>query len=85
MSDDDIIDSLTRVRGVGRWTVEMFLIFVLNRPDLWPVDDLGLREAIKRLHKMTDRPTANDCIAHGDCFRPYRSVATWYLWRSLAD
>jgi DNA-3-methyladenine glycosylase II len=85
MTDDEIIDALTKVNGIGRWTAEMFLIFVLNRPDLWPVDDLGLREAIKRLHKMTERPNAKDCIARGDCFRPYRSIATWYLWRSLAN
>jgi len=84
MTDDEIVEALTKVKGIGRWTAEMFLIFVLNRPDLWPVDDLGLREAVKRLHKMTDRPTAKECIAHGDCFRPYRSIATWYLWRSLA-
>lgn len=84
MNDEEIIESLTKVNGIGRWTAEMFLIFVLNRPDLWPVDDLGLREGIRRLHKLTDRPTAKDCIPHGDCFRPYRSVATWYLWRSLS-
>ena len=84
MSDEDIIESLTKVNGIGRWTAEMFLIFVLNRQDLWPVDDLGLREGIKCLNKLTDRPAAKHCIAHGDCFRPYRSVATWYLWRSLA-
>jgi DNA-3-methyladenine glycosylase II len=84
MHDEEIIESLTKVNGIGRWTAEMFLIFVLNRPDLWPVDDLGLREGIKRLNKLTDRPKAKDCIPHGDCFRPYRSIATWYLWRSLA-
>jgi DNA-3-methyladenine glycosylase II len=84
MTDDQIIDALTRVNGIGRWTAEMFLIFVLNRSDLWPVDDLGLREGIKRLHKMSDRPKAKDCLAYGECFKPYRSVATWYLWRSLA-
>ncbi|MBC8146023.1 MAG: DNA-3-methyladenine glycosylase 2 family protein, partial [bacterium] len=84
MSDDEIVDALTKVNGIGRWTAEMFLIFVLNRPDLWPVDDLGLREAIKRIHKLDDRPKAKDCIAHGECFKPYRSIATWYLWRSLS-
>ena len=83
MSDDEIIESLTRVNGIGQWTAEMFLIFVLNRPDLWPVDDLGLREALRRHHQLSDRPTAKDCIEHGERFRPYRSIATWYLWRSL--
>ncbi|CAN5678651.1 hypothetical protein BH09PLA1_BH09PLA1_22280 [soil metagenome] len=84
MSDEQIIECLTQVNGIGRWTAEMFLIFVLNRPDLWPVDDLGLREGIKRLHKFGERPQAKDCIAHGECFKPYRSIATWYLWRSLS-
>jgi DNA-3-methyladenine glycosylase II len=84
MTDDEIIESLTRVKGIGRWTAEMFLLFVLNRPDVWPVDDLGLREAIKRLDKHKARPKAKDCVERGDCFRPYRSIATWYLWRSLA-
>jgi DNA-3-methyladenine glycosylase II len=84
MMDEEIVESLTRVNGIGRWTAEMFLIFVLNRPDLWPVDDLGLREGIKRLHKMKDRPTAKQCIEYGEIYRPYRSIATWYLWRSLS-
>ncbi|MBC8105570.1 MAG: DNA-3-methyladenine glycosylase 2 family protein [Anaerolineae bacterium] len=84
MGDEEIIETLTKVNGIGRWTAEMFLIFVLNRPDLWPVDDLGLREGIKRLNKLPDRPKPKDCIANGDCFRPYRSIATWYLWRSLS-
>jgi DNA-3-methyladenine glycosylase II len=83
MNDEEIIESLTRVKGVGRWTAEMFLIFVLNRPDVWPVDDLGLREGIKRLDKLKERPSSKDCIARGEAFRPYRTVATWYLWRSL--
>jgi DNA-3-methyladenine glycosylase II len=85
MTDDEIIDALTQVKGIGRWTAEMFLIFVLNRPDCWPVDDLGLREALKRFHHMSERPTPTECIVHGECFRPYRSIATWYFWRSLGN
>jgi DNA-3-methyladenine glycosylase II len=85
MSDEEVIESLTRVKGVGRWTAEMFLIFVLNRPDVWPVDDLGLREAARAAFNLPARPTAKELTALGERFRPYRTLATWYLWRSLAS
>ncbi len=81
MSDEDIIQSLIRVKGVGRWTAEMFLIFVLNRPDVLPVDDLGLREGVRDVGGLSARPTAAEVTARADIWRPYRSVATWYLWR----
>lgn len=84
MSDDEIIESLTEVNGIGRWTAEMFLIFVLNRPDVWPVDDLGLREAYRIAYKLRERPKPRELIEMGERFRPWRTVATWYLWRSLA-
>ena len=84
MTDDEVIDALVRVKGVGRWTAEMFLIFVLNRPDVLPVDDLGLREAVKRAYALKDRPKAADLRELAEKWRPYRTVATWYLWRSLA-
>lgn len=81
MSDEEIIASLTRVRGIGRWTVEMFLIFVLNRPDVWPIDDLGLRVQAGRALGLAERPTAAQTLEIGQRYRPWRTVATWYLWR----
>jgi len=82
MTDDEIIADLTRVRGIGRWTAEMFLMFNLHRPDVLPVDDLGVRNAVGRLYKMNPAPTAKAVREFGERWRPYRSVATWYLWRS---
>jgi DNA-3-methyladenine glycosylase II len=83
MSDDEIIEALTCVKGVGRWTAEMFLIFVLNRPDVWPVDDLGLREGVRVVFGMKDRPTAKELREIGEQFKPHRTLATWYFWRYL--
>lgn len=85
MDDETIIDALVRVRGIGRWTAEMFLIFVLNRTDVLPVDDLGLREGIRRIYSLANRPTAKEMIALAEPWRPYRSIATWYLWRATAS
>lgn len=82
MTDDEIIADLTRVRGIGRWTAEMFLMFNLHRPDVLPVDDLGVRNAVGRLYKMNPAPTAKALREFGERWRPYRSVASWYLWRS---
>jgi DNA-3-methyladenine glycosylase II len=84
MSDDEIIESLTAVNGVGRWTAEMFLIFVLNRPDVWPVDDLGVREGARVAFGLNERPGAKELRELGERFRPHRTVATWYLWRYLS-
>lgn len=84
MSDEQVIESLSRVKGIGRWTAEMFLIFVLNRPDVWPVDDLGLAEAVKVAYDLPARPRPRELVAFGERFRPHRTLATWYLWRSLA-
>ncbi|HEV2293342.1 MAG TPA: hypothetical protein VGR35_05765 [Tepidisphaeraceae bacterium] len=84
MSDEQIIQSLTEVNGVGRWTAEMFLIFVLNRPDVLPVDDLGLREGVKVAYGLSERPGAKALNELGDRWRPHRTIATWYLWRGLA-
>jgi DNA-3-methyladenine glycosylase II len=83
MSDDEIIECLSAVHGIGRWTAEMFLIFVLNRPDVWPVDDLGVREAFKRAYNLPDRLKPKELTDRAEHWRPYRSIATWYLWRSL--
>lgn len=82
LSDDAIVQELTRVRGIGRWTAEMFLIFQLGRLDVWPVDDLGVRKGYARLHGMLDAPSARDLEPLGDPYRPYRSIAAWYCWRA---
>jgi len=84
MADEEVIESLTRVNGIGRWTAEMFLIFVLNRPDVWPVDDLGVREGLKVAYGLRERPDAKNLAQIGERLRPHRTIATWYLWRGLA-
>lgn len=83
MSDDEVIETTTRVKGIGRWTAEMLLIFCLERPDVWPVDDLGVRKAVQNLWTMRELPPAKAIRDLADPWRPYRSYATWYLWRSL--
>jgi DNA-3-methyladenine glycosylase II len=82
MDDEEIIAQLTTVKGIGRWTAEMFLMFNLWRPDVLPVDDLGVRRAAMNAYRMSAPPTAKELITLGEPWRPYRSVATWYLWRS---
>jgi DNA-3-methyladenine glycosylase II len=83
MSDQEIIDELTAVRGIGVWTAEMFLIFNQLRPDVFPLDDIGLQKAVARHYCHGERPARRRLIEFGDNWRPWRSVATWYLWRSL--
>ena len=82
LDDERIIAELTAVRGIGRWTAEMFLIFKLGRPDVWPMDDLGIRNAVKRAYRI--EPTKENLARVAEPWRPWRSVASWYLWRSLA-
>jgi DNA-3-methyladenine glycosylase II len=83
MSDEEIITELVQVRGIGRWTAEMFLIFNLLRPDVFPLDDLGLQKGI-RVSYFAGRKVALSTMRRlGERWRPWRSVATWYLWRSL--
>jgi len=83
MPDEEIIAELVEVRGIGRWTAEMFLIFNLLRPDVFPLDDLGLQKAI-RFSYFRKRPVSLRTMRKlGESWRPWRSVATWYLWRSL--
>ena len=84
MSDEQIIDALVPLRGIGRWTVEMFLIFVLNRTDVLPVDDFGLRKGVQVAYGRREMPKAGELLRVGEPWRPYRSIATWYLWRMLA-
>jgi len=83
MSDDEVIAATTSIKGVGRWTAEMLLIFCLERPDVWPVDDLGLRKAVRDFLNLKEIPPPRDIQDLADPWQPYRSYATWYLWRSL--
>ena len=83
LSDDDVIASLTQVKGVGVWTAHMFLIFALQRPDVLPVGDLGVRSAIKKLYGLEALPLPAEVERIAGAWRPYCSIATWYLWRSL--
>ena len=82
-SDEEIISHLTQVKGIGRWTAEMFLIFSLGRLDVLPVGDLGLKKGIQRLYSMPDLPEKEEIEEIGRKWRPYRTVATWYIWKSL--
>jgi DNA-3-methyladenine glycosylase II len=83
MSDEDIIAELVEVRGIGRWTAEMFLIFNLLRPDVFPLDDLGLQKGIRLAYFGKRKVALSTMRKLGESWRPWRSVATWYLWRSL--
>ena len=83
LSDEQIIEALTQVRGIGRWTVEMLLMFRLGRPDVLPVDDYGIRKGYAMLTRKRTLPKAQDLEKHGERWRPYRSVASWDLWRVL--
>ena len=83
MSDEEVIAELVQVRGIGRWTAEMFLIFNLLRPDVLPLDDLGLQKAIRLRYFRGRKVSAARMRTLGEQWQPWRSVATWYLWRSL--
>ena len=83
MSDDEIIARLTAVRGIGRWTVEMLLLFDLGRPDVWPVDDYGVRKGFAKTFGRRQLPTPKQLMKFGEKWRPYRSMAAWYFWRAL--
>lgn len=83
LSDDDLVGRLVTVRGIGRWTAEMFLMFHLRRLDVWPVDDLGVRKGYARAYGLSAPPSPRALEPLGEVFRPYRSVAAWYCWRVL--
>jgi hypothetical protein len=83
LPDEAVIDALTNVKGIGRWTAEMFLMFRLHRPDVLPVGDLGIVKAVQRAYKLRIAPTPVRLTRLGENWRPYRSVACWYLWASL--
>ena len=82
MPDDEVVARLSAVRGVGRWTAEMFLLFDLRRPDVWPVDDFGVRKGWTLIHQLAAMPTPRELTSLGDSLRPYRSAAAWYCWRA---
>jgi DNA-3-methyladenine glycosylase II len=83
MSDEEIIARLITVRGIGRWTVEMLLLFHLGRLDVWPVDDLGVRKGYAKTFRKRKIPTPQELLPLGERWRPFRSVAAWYFWRAL--
>jgi DNA-3-methyladenine glycosylase II len=83
LSDDEIVARLAAVRGIGRWTAEMFLIFQLRRPDVWPVDDYGVRKGFATMHRLEAPPTPKALQTLGEPYRPYRSAAAWYCWRAV--
>ena len=83
MPDDEVITALTQVKGIGRWTAEMFLMFRLHRPDVLPVDDLGIVKAVQKAYGLRKVPSPARLTRIGESWRPYRSIACWYLWASL--
>lgn len=83
LPDEEVVERLTAVKGFGRWTAEMYLIFKLNRPDVLPVADLGIATAIQRVYGLRKRPAPARILAIGEPWRPFRSVACWYLWQTL--
>ncbi len=85
LPDEDVIQSLTQVKGIGRWTAEMFLMFRLHRPDVLPVGDLGILKAVQKNYGLRKMPRAERLTKIGESWRPYRSVACWYLWASLGN
>jgi DNA-3-methyladenine glycosylase II len=85
LSDEDVIERLTSVKGFGLWTAQMFLMFRLHRPDVLPVGDLGIVNAVQRLYRLRKRPDAKRLTRIGAAWKPYRSVACWYLWQTLRN
>lgn len=83
MSDAEVVTALMTVKGIGRWTAEMFLMFRLHRPDVLPVGDLGIVRAIQKAYRLRKPPTPERMVRLGESWRPYRSIACWYLWASL--
>jgi 3-methyladenine DNA glycosylase/8-oxoguanine DNA glycosylase len=83
MSDEELIERLTTVRGIGVWTVEMLLMFRLGRPDVLPCGDLGVQKGFAVTYGLRKLPNAKKLLAHGERWRPFRSVASWYMWRAL--
>lgn len=84
LGDAHVVEQLTAVKGIGVWTAEIYLMFRLRRPDVFPADDLGLIKAAQRLYGLRQRPSRQALLKIAEAWRPYRSIAAWYLWRSLA-
>jgi DNA-3-methyladenine glycosylase II len=84
LSDEEVLQALTAVKGIGRWTAEVFLVFPLGRLDVFPADDLGLVKAVQQVDGLRKRPSRERLLEIAERWQPYRSVAAWYLWRSLA-
>jgi DNA-3-methyladenine glycosylase II len=85
LTDEELVARLTRVRGIGRWTVEMLLIFTLGRPDVLPVDDYGVRDGYRALMRLPEPPRPRELAAIGEAWAPWRSYAAWYLWRAAEE
>ena len=83
MDDEAVIENLMQVKGIGRWTAEMFLIFVLNRPDLLPVDDLGVRKGFQKVYGLQTEPKAEKMVKIAEKWRPWRTIGSWYMWRGM--
>ncbi|MFY9616226.1 MAG: DNA-3-methyladenine glycosylase 2 family protein [Candidatus Dormiibacterota bacterium] len=83
LPDDELVARLSSVRGIGRWTAQMFLLFELRRLDVWPVDDLGVRNGYRLIHSLQEMPKPKELQALGDIYRPYRSIAAWYCWQAV--
>jgi DNA-3-methyladenine glycosylase II len=82
LDDDAVVERLVAVRGIGRWTVEMLLIFQLGRPDVLPVDDFGVRNGFRIAYGLREMPTPKEVLRYGERWKPYRTAAAWYLWRA---
>jgi DNA-3-methyladenine glycosylase II len=85
LDDDAIVERLTEVRGIGKWSVQMLLMFRLGRPDVLPVDDYGVRKGFQRAFRTKELPTPKEVAKRGERWRPYRSAASWYLWRAAEE
>ncbi|OWY63157.1 hypothetical protein B7486_54625 [cyanobacterium TDX16] len=83
LSDEEVVERLVVVRGIGPWTAQMFLMFQLRRPDVWPVGDLGVRKGYQLVFELPEMPEPKELEALGEPFRPHRSVAAWYFWRAV--
>jgi DNA-3-methyladenine glycosylase II len=84
MTDENVVNQLTQVKGISRWTAEMFLILCLRRSDVLPVSDLGIRKAMQRIYSLPELPRPSTMLAIAQPWKPYRSIAVWYLWKSLS-
>ena len=85
MTDEEISNELTQIKGIGQWTVDMFLMFTLNRADILPYTDLGIQKGFKKIFNMNNLPSKKEMETHSKIWRPYRTIACWYLWRTVDD